>query len=195
MRVCVIFAVLGGCSSTVVEEFETCQIDLTLTPAEGAPGAEIVATGTPLSEVRDTRVEVGGVAATVSAVVRDGCDTCDSCRSDAGCAPCGLCAGLALEAAARDACFGDPLADPPSPSSCDACVESMTFVVPDAPPGLTTVFVVNRNGQSLAIPFEVLPGASTTGDTGATAIGTGDTGGTSAGDTAADTSDTGTSTR
>jgi hypothetical protein len=104
-------------------------------------------------------------------------------------------------------CFGDGLADPPITPVCDACVESLAFVVPDAAPrGATTVLIVNANGATPSLSFEVLGAppdtgsTAGTGDTGApadtTATGdTGDTSGTadtsSTGDTAADTTDTG----
>lgn len=156
-----------ACGSTAVDEYEVCVLDVTFEPTSGAPGTEIAVTGTTLTEVRDTRVEVGGVRATVSSVVREGCDTCDECRFDAGCAPCGLCPGLDLEPDVRTACFGDPLADPPIVGDCAACTESMVFVVPEVAPGPTSVVIFNRNGQSEPVAFEVLPGATTPTDTGA----------------------------
>jgi hypothetical protein len=149
-----------------------CTLDLVLTPAEGPPGAEIVVTGTPLTELRDTRIQVGGVQATALTLTRTGCDTCDDCRDDAGCAPCGLCAGVGLDPGVQDTCFGDPIADPPVPSSCDSCVETFTFRVPDLPPGPAPVIVFNATGQSPTLTFVVTaapPGGSgATGDTSAT---------------------------
>lgn len=173
---------LAGCANAVIDEFETCTLDLAPVASEGAPGDTIVLSGGPMSEVRDTRVEVGGVRAQVVEVTRDGCEICDGCRNDSGCAACGLCAGLPLAAEDRVACFGDPLASPPVPSSCDACIEAVAFVVPDLAPGNVAVLVINKNGQSEAIPFRVLGGGGTgsTGDTGATTASTGDTGDTGA---------------
>lgn len=176
---------LSGCANAVIDEFETCALDLVPVASEGAPGDTIVLTGGPMSEVRDTRVEVGGVRAQVVEVTRDGCETCDGCRVDSGCAPCGLCAGIPLATEDRVACFGDPLASPAVPSSCDACLEAMAFVVPDLAAGFVAVLVINKNGQSDALPFRVLgvPDTASTGDTGAAS--TGDT------SLTGDTSDTG----
>lgn len=180
-----------GCSTLTVEVFATCQLDLTLTPAVALPGDTISASGGPYTIVRDTHIQVGGIEAEVVTVVREGCDECDECRELAECAPCGPCFGEELDVETRTSCFGEPLADPPIVPVCDACVESLSFVVPPtAPPGPTTVLVVNANGASHLVPFEVLPlpaDTSATGDTGSTAdtSGTGDTAGT------ADTSDTG----
>lgn len=212
---------LSACSATAVDEYEVCALEVALASPAGAPGDAITLTGTPFTSVRDTRVEVGGVPATVELVKRvdigecaertcasngdcsdcggicggDGlcaptfhCGECDTCRDQAGCAPCGLCQGLTLEPGRRIECFGDALEG--TVGHCDQCQETMIFVVPAVPPGLTAVFVTNRNGQSEAIPFEVLPGPAGTGDTGA---GTGDTGTTDTGtiDTGAPTGDTG----
>ncbi|MEQ1568977.1 MAG: hypothetical protein ABMA64_25285 [Myxococcota bacterium] len=159
----------AGCGATALDEFEVCSLDLAPSAAAGAPGEEIVLAGGPMSEVRDTRVEVGGHPAVVTAVTREGCDACDSCRLEAECAPCGLCNGIALAPDRRLECFGDPLADPAVAGLCAACTESLTFQVPaDAPVGPTSVLVINENGQSPSIPFEVSTGGSgSTGGTGA----------------------------
>jgi hypothetical protein len=218
---------LVACNATVVDEYEICSLEVTLEPASGAPGATIVVTGTPFTEVRDTRVEVGGVRAEVSLVLRadrnvcedfvcvtsedcggcsdeatceDGqcvappsdyyCGLCDLCRADAGCAPCGICEGLEFEPSVRTECFGDPLGATPVLGACDQCVETIEFVVPQVPAGLTSVLVLNRNGQSEATPFEVLPGPDPTGDTGDTETGDTETGAPPTGDTG-DTDETG----
>jgi hypothetical protein len=215
---------LVACNAAVVDEYEICSLEVTLAPSSGAPGDTILVTGTPFTEVRDTRVEVGGARAAIEDVSRldntcegsvcltdedcescDGtcdlekgqcvtastyyCGLCDVCRGEAGCPPCGTCQGLEFEPADRRDCFGDPLADPPVIGACDRCVETIEFVVPQLPAGLTSVVVLNRNGQSEATAFEVLPGPPVTGDTGDTDTGAPDTGTSDTGDT--DTGDTG----
>ncbi len=172
-----------GCGTTAGDIYEVCTIDAALEPSSGLPGEVVSVTGGPFSEVsgeaaRDTRVEVGGVAATVVSVVREGCDACDTCRDEAGCPPCGLCNGRLLEQARRLDCFGDPFADPPTTGDCGACEQSMTFEIPaGAPIGPTTVWIVTRDGASDPIPFVVTGPAPTTGETGG--VHTGETGGTS----------------
>jgi len=154
---------LAGCSPVIADEFETCTVDVTLDRALGAPGDTITGTGTPFTDVQDTLVLVGGATATISEVDRsEDCYACDTCRLDAACAPCGLCSGILLDASERLDCFGDPLASPPITGACNTCTQSMSFVVPDLPPGPTTVFVLNRNGQSDSIRFTVLPAPAAT---------------------------------
>ena len=157
---------LGGCATGTVDVFQSCSLALALSVTAAAPGATVTATGGPYTIVRDTRVAIGGVPAEVTLVERVGCTECDECREIADCAPCGPCFGEELTSDVRDECFGDGLADPPIPPVCDACVETMTFVVPaGALPGPTTLYVVNANGASKLVPFEVLPGAIDTSDT------------------------------
>jgi hypothetical protein len=166
MTLPVLMGWLVGCATGTVDVFQTCELDLALSPAAAAPGTTVSASGGPYTNVRDTRVSIGGVRAEVTSVERVGCLTCDTCRLDADCAPCGPCFGIELTSEQQDACFGDGLADPPIPPACDACVETMAFVVPDgAPVGTTAVYVVNANGASGLVPFEVLAGASETSDT------------------------------
>jgi len=183
------FAVLGvlavSCATVTVDVSETCELDALLEPTAALPGATVNVSGGPYTVVRDTHVEVGGVAAEVSFVLREGCDECDACRELAECAPCGPCFGETLDAETRVSCFGDGLADPPVIPVCDACVESLAFVIPAAAPGgSTTVQIINANGATRPLPFEVLAPPADTGSTGDT----GDTGGTG------DTADTGTPT-
>jgi hypothetical protein len=103
--------------------------------------------GTPLTELRDTRITVGGIDAVVVSVVRDDCGTCDACRVDAGCSLCGPCDGAALDPNPREVCFGDPLAG--TIGRCADCVETLTFEIPTTvPPGPAAVWVINRNGIS-----------------------------------------------
>jgi hypothetical protein len=183
-----VLAAPAACATASIDLFETCQLDLELSAGAAAPGTTIVAAGGPFTVERDTQVRVGGVPAEVTDVTRVGCDECDLCRVEAMCAPCGPCFGEELDVETRVTCLGDPLEDPPIPPACDACVESMSFVVPtDAPVGQTTLYVVNSNGASALVPFEVLAAATDTGDTGAD---TSDTSDTDASDTDTDTDTT-----
>lgn len=156
---------LSACATGTIDEFETCALELFLSPATAAVGDPVTIGGGPFTEVRDTRIEIGGVRAEITTVIRTDCDLCDDCLADAGCPPCGLCSGAALDPAERTSCFGDPLADPPVPSSCVACTESVEFIVPDLPNGATHVWMVNRNGASDNVPFEIVGAAPS--DTGA----------------------------
>ena len=196
----------ASCTTVTVDTFATCQLDAVLEPTAALPGIVVDVSGGPYTIARDTHIEVGGVAAEIAFVLREGCEECDECRVLGECGACGPCFGENLDAETRVSCFGDALADPPVTPVCDACVESLAFVVPDAAPrGSTTVLIVNANGASKPLPFEVLgppldtgstAGTGDTGDTGDTsAIATGDTGGTgdtgSTADTGGDTTDTG----
>ena len=135
-----------------------------LAPADGAPGATIIATGNAYTEVHDTVVTVGGEAASVLDVERADCDACDECRVNAGCTSCDDC----------DDCASD----------CLTCVETVSFAVPDLPTGAYPVTVTNLHGQSANAAFAVTaaPVTDDTGDTGDTgdAENTEDTGDTSA---------------
>ena len=163
MTLPVLLGWLAGCATGTVDVFQTCELELVLSTASGAPGTTVTATGGPYTIVRDTQVRIGGVPAEVTSVERVGCEICDQCRLDDECAPCGPCFGIELTGDVRDQCFGDGLADPPIPPACDSCVETMAFVVPEgAPLGTTSIYVVNANGASGLLPFEVLPGVSDT---------------------------------
>ena len=169
----------GACTAVTIDEFETCSIELTPVAETVIPGEVVSWVGGPLTEVRDTRVTVGGVDAVVLDVVRSECDGCDACLETAGCTPCGSCDGAELEVAQRVACFGDPFAG--TEGECGTCVETLTFEIPvTLLPGPAAVWMVNRHG--IARPLEVvISGAS--GSTGHT----GDTGGSSAGGSGATT--------
>lgn len=164
---------LHACGAPSISGIEICSLDLTLSASTAAPGDTITATGGPLTELRDTVVTVGGVQATVSDVTRsDECSNavtgCDLCRIEAECPPCGFCpldvgAARAMGAERLESCFGDPLADPPVEGSCDLCVQTVTFVIPaDLPPGPAAVVVFNAEGQSAALPLDIVA-ATTTG--------------------------------
>lgn len=156
-----------GCRTPTVDFFESCELDVVLDPASGAPGEVVTATGSPLTQPYDTLVSVGGVDAEVLEVAREPeCEECDTCKLDAGCLVCGTCLGTSLDPDRRLECFGDPF-DPQSTGYCGRCVETLTFVVPaSAPRGLTTVVVLNRNGSSAPLEFRV-GGTESTGDTSA----------------------------
>jgi hypothetical protein len=166
MTLPVLMGWLSGCATGTVDVFQTCELEVALLQTTIAHGATVNASGGPYTNVRDTRVLVGGVPAEVVSVSRVDCEVCDQCRLDPDCAPCGPCFGIELTVDAKDDCFGDGLADPPIPPACDICVETMSFVVPTgAPVGTTAVYVVNANGASGLVPLEVLGGAVDTSDT------------------------------
>jgi hypothetical protein len=148
-------SLLLSCVEAVTVEVPVCEVSLTsLSPAAAGVGDEVVLSATPLSEVWDTVILVGGVRAELSGLTRDDCDDCDSCREDNECSDC---------FSDCDACDAQCAAD---------CVETATFVVPELEPGLTTVELFNTHGGSERIAFEVL-GTSDTGAGGDSA----DTGG------------------
>ncbi|MBX2799077.1 MAG: hypothetical protein KTR31_15480 [Myxococcales bacterium] len=175
--VCIVVALLGsGCGATAIDVFETCDLDVVLEPAAASPGEQVTAYGGPYSEVRDTRLTVGGVDAVVVSVesrddrgkksvdLSEACDLCAACRLTAGCAPCGACTGVLLDASDRVECFGDTNVVPATEGACDLCVEQVVFEVPEVAPGEQLVWMVNEFGASSSLPFEVL-GAPDTSDT------------------------------
>lgn len=145
-------ALLGAlaCGDTVEERYAVCPVTLTLDVTEAAPGDVVRAVGGPLSTRADTRVQVGGVQASVTDVTRTDCEACDACRDELGCLSCGACAG----------CDDD----------CAACTQSVGFEVPTEPTvaGDVSVQVINRHGTSDALPLQVTapsPPPDTDGDT------------------------------
>ena len=210
----------SGCGPQTLDLYETCDLDLSLEQRSGAPGDSIVVLGGPLTADFDTRVEVGGVPAQVIELNRgDFCGACETCRVEAECLVCGPCLGTALDEDRRVECFGDPFVDaditrldngtddtsvldtgtPATGGLCGACEEQLTFLVPVLPAGRTDVLIVNSNGSSTPLAFQVLLPLDTaaTGDT----AGTGDTSSRATtadtgpidqtGDTGTDTDDTG----
>lgn len=179
---------LTGCGPSLLDQHETCELELSTEAPEAAPGDTVVLTGGPQTRAYDTRVEVGGIPAEVVEVTRSTeCSSCDDCRVEAECLACGYCAGEILEETRRAQCFGDPFAG--TGGVCGDCVETVSFVMPELPPGPTTVVVLNANGASEPQAFVVrateptVPTAETglAGPTGDTAITpttppTGDTG-------------------
>jgi hypothetical protein len=136
---------LSGCGDEVTTVFTNCNLDVTLTPSSGFPGDVIVATGTPFTSAYDTLIQVGGFNADVLLVERTDCTACDACRPDRECSECGSCIRCEVD--------------------CDLCVETITFIVPDAPAGLTVATILNLYGTTGPVPFEIL-GTSVPDDTG-----------------------------
>lgn len=101
-------------------------------------GESLTFTGGPYTSPEDTVLVAGSVRAAASDVTRTGCAICDSCRDDHGC-------------------------DPGCADSCNSCVETATFVVPDAAPGPLEVTVVDGWGSSAPIPLVVVDADDTDG--------------------------------
>jgi len=137
---------LAGCEDQVDVSFVQCELEIALFPTEGVVGADVVATGRPFSDISDTSVRFGGAEAQLLDVARDDCSVCDTCRTNAvpACDVCVVC--------------------PQCRSECADCVQTVTFRVPEVPPGETSVVVTNGYGVSPPLPFTVL--APDTGDTG-----------------------------
>lgn len=142
---------LFACSGAVPAEFAICELQITPNPAEAFPGEPVDVVGGPTSVTFDTVVTVGGVAAQVLDITREGCDFCDVCRADNNCLSC---AGTCI--ACEELCAAD-------------CVETTTLVVPDGVGyGETDIAIVNTFGTGTA-PFLVLGAPpEPTGDTGST---------------------------
>ena len=146
-----------ACTTTSSSLSLTCDLSTpVLAPAAAAPGETVVATTGPLTESWDTTVSVGSVAASGVVVARQECDACDECVSAAECNVCLEC----------DDCIAD----------CATCVETVTFTVPDAALGATTVTITNLHAASAPVAFVVVEPGSDTGDTGDTADTGGETG-------------------
>jgi len=146
---------LAGCGLSTLDQHETCDLEVELSTLTAEPGDELVLTGGPQTAAYDTRVEVGGLPATVLDVDRNSsCGSCETCRAEAECLVCGTCLGTTLEEVDRIACFGDPFEG--TEGVCGECEESVRFVVPDLPAGATTVVVLNGNGSSPPLPLEIV---------------------------------------
>ncbi len=139
-------ALLLACANTAETTFPTCTVDLIgLEPASAQVGDTVTLTATPLTQLQDSALRVGGVDAVVSSLDRTDCETCDSCRSTNGCAECGQ---------DCDACDAE----------CrDSCVETLTFLVPELAPGSHGVVLYTAHGGSLQTSLEVLEAAGDTG--------------------------------
>lgn len=126
---------LTGCPDPEVPGFDSCAIEATLSTDEGLPGEVVSVTGSPFTETYDTVATVGSVRATVLEVNREDCLFCDACHLVEECLECEEC--------------------PACDEACAECVETLSFVVPEIPPGRTSVVLTNRFGSSPAIRFRV----------------------------------------
>jgi len=159
-----VWPLLAGCPDQILEVYDVCLLTGDPQPAAAFPGDVVVLSGGPMSAAFDTLVRVGGVEATIDTIDREGCLDCDSCRAAEDCRTCGECEDCTSE--------------------CEDCVETLRFVVPDAPPGAAPIVVFNQHGTSAAIPFTVLGESPDTDDSD-----TGDTDDSDT-DTDSDTDDT-----
>jgi len=141
-----LFLALLGCTTEITTSLPVCDVTLTAAePATGAPGAEVVLTGGPLTDTWDTAVYFGTERALITGVDRDSCDDCDACRETNSCTACGDC----------DAC--DLL--------CEAdCVETASVEIPPLAAGSVDVLLYNAYGVSTSLVFTV-DGAEDTGST------------------------------
>ncbi|GDX80093.1 hypothetical protein LBMAG42_19040 [Deltaproteobacteria bacterium] len=144
-----------GCTTTSSSLSLTCDLAApALSPTEAAVGETVVAITGPLTESWDTTVSVGSTPASGVVVTRQDCDACDECVAAAECNVCLEC----------DECITD----------CAACVETVSFVVPEVALGATTVTITNLHAASAPVAFTVVEAAADTGtdtgDTGDTAL-------------------------
>lgn len=150
---------LAACTDIAATNPAVCILDApVLSPASAAAGDTVVLASSPLTEVWDTAVVVGGVRAELVSVDRADCDAWDACVAAEACTVCDTCNSCAESRA--------------------ACVETAAFIVPAVAEGARGVEILNRHGRSPAVALEVLPSAVDTGgaDTGAGDTAGGDTG-------------------
>jgi hypothetical protein len=127
---------LLSCDVTTVATTLSCTLSLpALEPASAEPGAEIIATTSPLSTDWDTAVLVGSTRATITGLSRSDCSGCDSCRLDNGCVACGECGSCKEE--------------------CSICVETVSFQVPALEAGVYPISILNQYGRSEAASLTV----------------------------------------
>jgi hypothetical protein len=127
----------AGCDTSSTSSNSPCDVSLhALTPAEAWVGDRVDLTGRPFTSAYDTAVYVGSARATILELGREGCEACDTCLDEQNCSGCDDC----------DAC--DPL--------CADCVETVSFLVPDQEPGVSSVQLFNRHGESDALELEIL---------------------------------------
>ena len=143
-RLVALFAclLLAGCPNRLLEQFDTCTLEVNLSTDEAAPGDEISATGGPFSAPFDTTIHVLGRPSVITDVSREACGPCDSCRVENRCLSCGEC----------EACA----------SACAPCEQSMRFIVPQVQAGPALVQVINRHGASPRLTLNILPGPADT---------------------------------
>ena len=129
---------LVGCDTEETESTTSCVVALeSVEPSAATAGETATLTGQPFTTVYDSAVYVGSERATVMDLDRTGCEACDECRDDEPCSACGDC----------DTCD----------TICTECVETLTFTVPQAASGPTTVQLFNAYGSTSSLAFEVLP--------------------------------------
>lgn len=128
---------LASCGKSEVPEFHQCLLDASLSVEEGPPGTTVVATGGEFSLDYDTSVLVDAVPAEILDVQRINCAFCDGCFAsiEPPCNACEECEGCAV--------------------SCEDCVQTVSFVIPEVPPGEVVLVITNTFGASSPIPFTV----------------------------------------
>jgi hypothetical protein len=127
---------LCACSTTVTRYARGCHVRIdTMSPTEASPGESVTLVGGPYTSLYDTALLVGSTRVTPDAVTRDPCEACDDCFEREECLLCTDC----------DECDAD----------CADCVESVVFTVPSLPPGTHDVRLLNRHGESNAVPLRV----------------------------------------
>ena len=128
---------LVGCDSEDTESATSCVVALTgVEPSAATAGETATLTGQPFTTVYDSAVYVGSQRATIIDLDRTDCEACDACRDDEQCNACGDC----------DDCD----------TICTECVETLTFTVPQAESGPTTLQLFNAFGNTAPLDFEVL---------------------------------------
>jgi len=127
---------LGGCVTETAAELPTCELQVTA-PAETVSTADsVTVVGRPFTNLLDTSVRFEGSEAPVTNVDREDCTLCDPCRESAGCTVCETC----------EACT----------ASCETCIETVTFDVPELATGKYTVVFRNRYGLSTPADWDVV---------------------------------------
>jgi hypothetical protein len=148
--------VLWGCTSETADLADACEVRLdTPTPEMVFVGESVSFTGTPLTEIRDTVLLVGGETHEIADLTRLDCEACDTCRFDAPeCSACGDC----------DECD----------DVCNSCTESISFTATNAALGETYISIYNLYGASNNVPLTILESDNSTTTTDTTS--SGDTG-------------------
>ncbi|MED5372389.1 MAG: hypothetical protein VX899_15320 [Myxococcota bacterium] len=139
---------LLACDTSSTTTVYTCRISLeSLEPTQALVGESVTLSASPLSELSDSALYMGGQAAEITALERSDCDTCDTCMEDAECDPC-------IDDC--DACSEE----------CSTCVETLSFQVPELAAGQYPIQFFNKYGASdRPLQLSVLA-QSDTGDTG-----------------------------
>ncbi len=147
---------VSGCDDAFTVSSQRCEVRLDeVTPSGGAEGDEVAVTGGPLTDRIDTALFLGAARADVLQIDRSGCETCDTCREERACGDCGEC----------------PACGP----VCDACTETVSFVVPAVAGGAQDLVLFNAHGSSNALVFTVAETQDTGTDPETDPVDTGDT--------------------